>query len=112
MPPATSQTPCERPMRVTLPARPAHPPPTQPRPFTPAGGEHTARPAGTGGATPPGAGRGINHLVGAAGELEAGGLDLVGSHQRLADQHGVDPHVLELVELLAGAEARLGDDGL
>ena len=48
----------------------------------------------------------------AAGELAAGGLEVGGAHQRLADQHGVDADALELVELLARVEARLRDDRL
>ena len=35
-----------------------------------------------------------------------------GAHQRLADQDGVDADLLELVELLAGRDAGLGDDHL
>jgi hypothetical protein len=45
--------------------------------------------------------------VAAAAELADGGLDVLGAHQRLADQHRVDPDALEIVELLARAEARL-----
>src|SRR3954468_615247 len=47
-----------------------------------------------------------------AGELAAGGLDVRRAHQGLADQHGVDADALEVVELVAGAEAGLRDDRL
>src|SRR4051794_38538079 len=50
--------------------------------------------------------------VGAARELQAGGLDVLRAHQRLADQHRVHADALELFDLIAFGEARLGDDGL
>src|SRR5207245_814551 len=42
----------------------------------------------------------------------AGGLDVGRAHQRLADQDRVDADALEVLELLARMEARLGYDGL
>src|SRR5436190_4417506 len=39
-------------------------------------------------------------------------LDVRRAHQRLSDQHRVDAHALELVELVAGREAGLRDHGL
>ena len=48
----------------------------------------------------------------AADQLAAGLLGVVGAHQRLADQHGVDAHPLELLDLLARADAALRDDRL
>src|SRR5436853_6404713 len=45
-----------------------------------------------------------------ARELAAGGLDIRGAHERLADQHGVDADPIELLELRAGGVARLGHD--
>src|SRR4051794_8871516 len=48
----------------------------------------------------------------AAAQLAAGRLDIGGAHQRLAHQHGVDADALEVVELLARAEAGLRHHGL
>src|SRR3954468_18294833 len=48
----------------------------------------------------------------AAGEAPTGAVDVRGAHQPLADEDGVDPHALEVVELLATVEARLRDDRL
>src|SRR6187551_2484534 len=55
---------------------------------------------------------GLKVQVAAAAELADGGRDVLSAHQRLADQHRVDPDALEIVELLTRAEARLGDHGL
>ena len=45
-------------------------------------------------------------------QLAAGLLGIVGAHQRLPDQHRVDADPLELLDLLARADAALGDDRL
>src|SRR3954470_6272289 len=42
------------------------------------------------------------------GERAAGGLHVGGAHEGLPDQHGVDADAVEVVELLARGEARLG----
>src|SRR5215203_2042701 len=47
-----------------------------------------------------------------AREGAAGGLDVGRAHQRLPDQHRVDADAIEVVELLAGGEAGLGDHRL
>src|SRR4051794_19237225 len=46
------------------------------------------------------------------GEIAAGGLRVGRAHEHLPDEHGVDADALEVVELLAGVEAGLRDDGL
>src|SRR3954469_17261474 len=48
----------------------------------------------------------------AAGEAPTGILDVRRAHEPLADEDRVDPHALEVVELLAAVEARLRDDRL
>src|SRR4051794_12242323 len=48
----------------------------------------------------------------AAGEAPTGVLDVQRAHEPLADEDRVDPHALEVVELLAAVEARLRDDRL
>src|SRR3954471_16509667 len=48
----------------------------------------------------------------AAGEAAGGILDVRGAPEALTDEDRVDPHTLEVVELLAAVEARLRDDRL
>src|SRR3954451_17068135 len=48
----------------------------------------------------------------AAGEAPTGILDVRRAHEPLTDEDRVDPHALEVVELLAAVEARLRDDRL
>src|SRR3954454_7577319 len=48
----------------------------------------------------------------AAGEAPTGVLDVRRAHQPLADEDRVDPHALEVVELLAAVGGRLRDDSV
>ena len=50
------------------------------------------------------------HVV--ARQVADGLLGILGAHERLADQDGVDADPLELVDLLAARVAGLGDDRL
>src|SRR3954453_10146707 len=51
-------------------------------------------------------------LLGHPGELPAGGLDVLRTHQGLAHQPRVHSHPVELVQLVAGRVAGLRDHGL
>src|SRR3954449_3079990 len=57
-------------------------------------------------------GLGVRDALAGAGQVAAGDLRILGAHQRLPHQHGVDTDALELVHLLAVDDAGLRHHGL